>query len=273
MLRKMAGGMSRTDAEAACKKSAGSVGMTKHPLTPSKAGPGTMPANMPWNSGPALGQMGGAGPLKASVEHNIKHAHGTSLGTGAVVRDEPFKAAVDFKKSLGRVITKKDREAWAEYARRQNMTPDDEAEGWKAIEWAENVFAALHAVFETTSWSGYSLPNIAMVKMQGSAGPASMKTPNSPAWGPVEAFPFHTEVAGRVWDSAKKMILKNKLAKPLEIIRLAMDHSKMQSGELTPEDVRMLELAISWAQNGPPSAVSRAGGPTADTGTSRRTKP
>lgn len=227
-------------------------------------------------NGPAAAAgVAGGGGLTASLEHNIAQAHGATLGTNAVVRDEPFKAAVDFKKSLGRIITKKDRAAWAEYARRQNMTPDDEAEGWKAIEWAENVFAALRAVFETTSWWGYSVPNLGMVKMQGTAGPASMKTPNSPAWGPVEAFPFHTEVAGRVWDSAKRMIQKHKTAEPLDILRLAIDDSKMTVSELTPEDAKLLELAISWAQNGPPPTVARAAtsADTGETGADRRSKP
>jgi hypothetical protein len=199
-----------------------------------------------------------------------------------VIRDEPVQAAVAWKKSLGgRKINRTDRLAWAEYARRQNMTPEDEKLGWSALEWSEDVFAALRAVFEATSWWGYSVPNLGMVKMQGTAGPASAKTPDSPAWGPVASFPFHTEVAAKVWESAKKMIMKYKTAKPLEILRLAIDDSKMLSTELTPEDAKLLELAISWAQNGPPKPVGHLsgapGGPfnstTGSTGSARRGPP
>jgi hypothetical protein len=276
VLKKMAQGKSRAEAEAACNKDTSgpsSVLMKNAYFTP-KGGPLAQPG--------ALGQMNtGGGQLKASIEHNISAAHGASIGSGAVVRDEPVKAATDWLKSLGRKPTKKDRAGWAEYARRQNMTPDDEAAGWKAIEWAESVFAALSAVFEATSWWGYSVPNLGMVKMQGTAGPASAKAPDGPAWGPVEAFPFHTKVAGKVWDSAKLMIAKYKTAKPLEILRLALDHSKMASNELTPEDAKLLELAISWAQNGAPKPVSKMsgapGGPfnstTGDTGSVRRGRP
>jgi hypothetical protein len=280
ILKKMANGMSRAEAEASCARP------RKNTLTPARMRDNgrAVPSNMPWQSRPALGQMGGAGPLKTgplktSMEHNIAQAGGATLGTNAVVRDEPIKAAAAWKKSIGpRRVTKNDRAAWGEYAKRMNMTPEDEKTGWAAIEWAENVFSALRAVFEATSWWGYSVPNIGMIKMQGTAGPASAKAPDAPAWGPVASWPFHTEVAGKVWDSAKKMIQKYKFAKPLEILRFAIDDSKVFSNELTPEDAKLLELAISWAQNGAPKPVAKMsgapGGPfnstTGSTGAFRR---
>jgi hypothetical protein len=228
--------------------------------------------------------MGGAGPLKASIEHNIAAAHGASTGSGAVVRDDPVVAVTAWAKSLGRRATMKDRTAWAEYARRMNMTPEDEAKGWKAVEWAESVFAVISAalgVEEATSWWGYSVPHLQMIKMQPSSGPASAKAPDSPAFGPPEAvFPFHTASAGKVWSEAKRLILKHKTAGALEILRMSIEGAGIISTELTPEDARLLELAIHWAQNGPIKTPVRSGGApggpfnstTGDTGSARRGK-
>ena len=276
VLRKMANGMSRQEAEASCARP------RKNTLAPARMSNDgkSVPSNMPWRSGPAVGQMN-TGKLTASVEHNIAQAGGATLGTNAVVKDDPAHAANQWLKSLGRKVTKNDRAAWAEYAKRQNMSPDDEEKGWKTLEWNEDVFAALKAVFEATSWWGYSVPNLGMVQMQTSAGPASARAPESPAWGPVASFPFHTKVADKVWDSAKKMIAKYKAAKPLEILRLAIDDSKVFGNELTPEDAKLLELAISWAQNGAPKPVAKMsgapGGPfnstTGSTGAHRRGPP
>lgn len=257
VLKKMANGMSRREAEQACNASP-----RKNTLMPAKMSNNgrSVPSNMPWAGRPALGQMGGAKPLKASIEHNIKAAHGASLGTGAVVREEPKKLATAWAKSLGRKISKNDRAGWKEFARRNNMTIGDEEAGWNTVESVAAVLNDLHSVFEGTSWMGYSVPNIGMVKMQSSAGPASQRTPGSPAWGPVASFPFHTATAGKVWDSARKMIRKYKMAKPTEILRLALDHSKLPGTELTPEDAKLLELAIAWAQNGAPKPVAKMSG-------------
>ncbi len=102
---------------------------------------------------------------------------------------------------------------------------------------------ATFPVVESLPMIGYSMPSPYM--------PLGVSNPkDSPAWGPVAAFPFHTAVAQRVWDSAKKQIRKHPEAAPLEIIRLAVVDSKMSGQELTPEDYKLLEMAISWLQNG-----------------------
>lgn len=78
-----------------------------------------------------------------------------------------------------------------------------------------------------------------------------ISTPAAPKMEPVVSFPFHTAVAALIWSTSKKILSKNKNAPPHEILRLALDASKAAPNEITPEDVRLLELAISWAQSGP----------------------
>jgi hypothetical protein len=95
-----------------------------------------------------------------------------------------------------------------------------------------------------------SMPTLLKVNPTGSAGPASFHSWAS-AMGPVTTFPFYTPVAAVIWKAAKKIIKKNPLTNPLEVLRMAMLDSKMSDQEITPEDFKLLELAISWAQNGP----------------------
>lgn len=98
-------------------------------------------------------------------------------------------------------------------------------------------------VIESLPMIGYSMPSPYMPNVSG-------YSKDSSAWGPVIAYPFHTAVAQKVWESAKKLIRKHPESGPLEIIRLAIVDSKMSGQELTPEDHKLLEMAVSWLQNG-----------------------
>lgn len=127
---------------------------------------------------------------------------------------------------------------------------------------ASDVLDDLKAVFgEATSWSGFALPNIHQMKIQPSTGPASMRAPKGAGWGETAAFPFHTASAEKVWKEAKKLIFKHKTAGTNEIVRMAIDASGVLGVELTPEDAKLLSMAVDWARNGPPSPVSQLRSP------------
>ena len=234
ILQKVAQGMARSDAEARCREDA-AVLQKKTSSQKSEAA-------------------------------SIKAAQGASLGSGAVVREDPVAAVAAWAKGLGRKPTPEDRSAWSEHARRLNMSPDDEAKGWKAVEWVEKTFAALRQALgmsETSAaWGGYSVPNIGMIRMQPSTGPASMKATDSPAWGqpPDASFPFHTRAADKVWAAAKKNILKFKTSGASEILRKSIEDANISPSELTPEDAQLLGMAIHYMQNGPASTTVRTAG-------------
>jgi hypothetical protein len=95
-----------------------------------------------------------------------------------------------------------------------------------------------------------SMPSALKINTVGSSGPASLYTWQS-VMGPVVSFPFYTPVARVVWKYAKKILKKEPDVSPLEIVRKAMLASKMSDQEMTPEDFKILEMAISWAQNKP----------------------
>lgn len=73
-------------------------------------------------------------------------------------------------------------------------------------------------------------------------------------------FPFHTRSAERIWAFAQLAILTHPEAGPTEIIRLAIQDSEIPITDLTPEDVALLQMAVAWAQNGPPATSVRTGG-------------
>jgi hypothetical protein len=186
--------------------------------------------------------------------HNLaSRGAAVSLGTGAVVLEDPVKAVLDWKKSLSREPKPSDLPAWSEYAKRIGLGPREVEMGWAALVWVEQKL-------ESTSWTGYWVANPMLVKMQTSAGPASFRVPEGPAWGPQGSFPFRTPAAEKVWELAKKSILKNKLWSAQEILRDAIADAKIPAQDLTPEDFRLLEMAIQWLQNGPVQTPNHLGG-------------
>jgi hypothetical protein len=73
-------------------------------------------------------------------------------------------------------------------------------------------------------------------------------------------FGFRTWSARMVFEMAQKLIGLYPLAKPAEILAMAIRKSGVLTSELTPEDDKMLMMAIDWAQSGAPKTNVRTGG-------------
>ena len=73
-------------------------------------------------------------------------------------------------------------------------------------------------------------------------------------------FGFSTWSARMVFEMAQRLIGLYPLLKPEELLPLAVRKSGVQATELTPEDDRMLKIAIDWAQNGSAKTNIRTGG-------------
>lgn len=93
------------------------------------------------------------------------------------------------------------------------------------------------------------------VIFEDTAEPGTDATP--PPW------PFATESARRVWDVAQKLAMEMKLLASQDILYRAVEDSKVSAADLTPEDMKLLQMAIDWIQNGPakPSGRDGNGGP------------
>lgn len=199
------------------------------------------------------------------------------MGSGAVVFPDSDKHAGAFLKSLGRALAPADRKAWMTYASRLGMPETAAERAWGAMEKKElrpklaETLSTLEQVFETTMWSGHSVPNPMMMKMR--HGEPSEKTPkmskaekpDSPNPGkftaPAPSFPFHTKVSRKVYKKALKLIKLYPLENPTQILKRAI----VATGttplvDLTPEDEKLLRMAIEYAQNGPPASNVRIGG-------------
>lgn len=184
-----------------------------------------------------------------------------NLGTGAVVKPDPAQLAKSWADEIVifRPLMPDDKDNWAEYAKRMGCDQEciDKGWGWlmqhptppsdtPAKESLDSVFG------EATSWWGYSVPNLMMLKMP-QAGPVSRGEDSS-------GFPFATKAAMRCWSLAQKLIPLYPLARPEEIMNKAIEKAGTLATELTPEDEHMLKLAIDWAQNGPARTDVRIGG-------------
>lgn len=73
-------------------------------------------------------------------------------------------------------------------------------------------------------------------------------------------FGFGTWSARKVFEMAQNLIPLYPLSKPAEILAMAIRKSGVLTSELTPEDDRLLQMAIDWAQNGPARTNIRTGG-------------
>jgi len=182
------------------------------------------------------------------------------LGTGRVSRPDVKIAAKDWKKGGGKTQSE-----WEEYAKRMGVFPADIQKGWDSLSASEinvsspqtkklppgfkpysgspvgdvisrakfgEAFLTLRSfIGEATSWWGYSVPNFHM-----------MKTPFNPGPG----FGFHTKSAEEVWRLAKAVADENPKEKTTAIIGKAVDRANVLITELTPEDMKMLEMAVNW---------------------------
>lgn len=67
---------------------------------------------------------------------------------------------------------------------------------------------------------------------------------SAPAW------PYRTQSAHVVWDKIKEILHMHTEKTDAEIMGLAVEQSGIPAMQLTPEDWRMLEMAIEWHRNG-----------------------
>lgn len=82
-------------------------------------------------------------------------------------------------------------------------------------------------------WAGYSAP---LGSLSYGSGP--------------QPFPYRTETAEVVWERAKKLIGMHPELDERAVLRKAVQDAGVNSYDLTPEDWRLLEMAIEWLKNG-----------------------
>jgi len=87
------------------------------------------------------------------------------------------------------------------------------------------------------AWTGYSAP----------LGAAQALAPNEPGWQP---FPFRTETAEVLWRYILKMMPLYPALQDMPLIQKAVDESGVSPLDLSPEDWRLLEMAVEWRRNG-----------------------
>jgi hypothetical protein len=157
--------------------------------------------------------------------------------------------------------------------------------------------ATLKKVFgESVSWSGYWVPQPGLLggqkrvtssrpelerdpanmqvretkkkkKKLGERISVNVKTHQAPFGNEPESTPtanpgfgFRTWSASLVFEMAQRLVGLYPQSKPEEILAMAIRKSGVTSTELTPEDDKMLKMAIDWAQNGAAKTNVRIGG-------------
>jgi hypothetical protein len=73
-------------------------------------------------------------------------------------------------------------------------------------------------------------------------------------------FGFRTKTAEVVFMAAADLILEFPQDNAAAILQRAVTRAEIPQWDLTPEDFRLLEMAIEWMQNGPPAVLSKTGG-------------
>lgn len=147
---------------------------------------------------------------------------------------------------------------WCEYATRMGMLPAAIEQGWLAITkwagWSEAV-SLVKALFTEGNqfwWGslGWSVPYPSQFSLPSSSPP----------------MPFHTASAQQIWDHLLKNLEKYRDQPTTAAIGQAATDAGISAWELTPEDLRLLDMAVSWAQAGtrfddpPPEPVGKSAG-------------
>jgi hypothetical protein len=224
------------------------------------------------------GSMGGGWKLRTGY-----------TGTGAVVFPDSDKAAKDFLNSLQRPITARDRTGWFTYASRIGMANDVAERVWATLtkpslrpKLSSGLVKEFEDVFEGVSWTGHGGHPASPLGMKMRHGGFRNEPPptqssqkhkgytdiqqKSPTMGgkrsePKPSFPFHTKAARDVWAKAEELIGLYPLENPTQLLKRAMSDQEISPlMDLTPEDEKLLRMAIDHAQNGPPKSLSRIGG-------------
>ncbi len=89
----------------------------------------------------------------------------------------------------------------------------------------------------TGTWSGYQAP----------LGGAQTLAPNEPGWQP---FPFRTESAEVLWRHIIKILPMYPELQDGPLIQKAIGETGIRPLDLSPEDWRLLEMAVEWRRNG-----------------------
>jgi len=84
--------------------------------------------------------------------------------------------------------------------------------------------------------------------------------------GAQQAWPYRTQTAEVVWKHASDLIPKHPELDENDILKMAIEISGVDALDLSPEDWRLLEMAIEWRKNGvtgqtPPRIGGAPGGP------------
>lgn len=65
-----------------------------------------------------------------------------------------------------------------------------------------------------------------------------------------EAWPYRTQAAHAVWSAAKDLISLYPERSTQEVLMLAVREASVAASDLTPEDWRLLEMAVEWYRDG-----------------------
>jgi hypothetical protein len=84
-----------------------------------------------------------------------------------------------------------------------------------------------------SGWTGYAAP---LGNLDYKAGP--------------QPFPYRTQTAERIWAKAKELVPKHPELDEPNILRKAFEETGLDARDLTPEDWRLLEMAIEFFKNG-----------------------
>lgn len=93
-------------------------------------------------------------------------------------------------------------------------------------------------VRSSAAWKGYTAP----LGIAQTLAPASQDD--------AQPFPYRTQTAEVVWGKAADLIAKHPEMNEAEILKLAFEESGANPLDLSPEDWRLLEMAIEWRKNG-----------------------
>lgn len=124
----------------------------------------------------------------------------------------------------------------------------------------DNLLDELSGILDERSFGGWGGMYSAMPTGSGWSGAPVQPEKQAPSW------PYRTQSAHVVWDKIKEIAPMMTHATDKELMARAVDQSGIPGIQLTPEDWRMLEMAVEWYRNGtqyikPPRIGGAPGGP------------